>query len=62
MRDITNEILELIRRTCSNLPKDVEERLRASIEGEKIPRCRDDGCTRREPAQSDRRGIPESFG
>ena len=34
MRDITNEILELIRRTSSSLPKDVEERLRASIEKE----------------------------
>jgi hypothetical protein len=27
MRDLTNEILELIRRTSSSLPKDVEERL-----------------------------------
>src|SRR5512136_2381937 len=34
MRDITNEILELIRRTSSSLPKDVEERLQASIEKE----------------------------
>src|SRR5512138_419758 len=34
MRDITNEILELIRRTSTSLPKDVEERLRASIEKE----------------------------
>src|SRR3989337_1487099 len=34
MRDFTNEILELIRRTSSSLPKDVEERLRASIEKE----------------------------
>lgn len=34
MRDITNEILELIRRTSSSLPKDVEDRLRASIEKE----------------------------
>ena len=33
-RDITNEILELIRRTSSSLPKDVEERLKASIEKE----------------------------
>lgn len=33
-RDYTNEILELIRRTSSSLPKDVEERLRASIEKE----------------------------
>ena len=32
MRDLTNEILELIRRTSSSLPKDVEERLRPSIE------------------------------
>src|SRR5512140_3250368 len=34
MRDITNEILELIRRTSTSLPKDVEERLRASVEKE----------------------------
>ena len=34
MRDFTNEILELIRRTSSSLPTDVEERLRASIEKE----------------------------
>jgi fumarate hydratase class I len=34
MRDLTNEILELIRRTSSDLPKDVEERLRAAIEKE----------------------------
>ena len=34
MRDLTNEIFELIRRTSSSLPKDVEERLRASIENE----------------------------
>ena len=33
-RDITNEILELIRRTSSSLPKDVEDRLKASIEKE----------------------------
>src|SRR5574338_1358392 len=33
-KDITNETLELIRRTSSSLPKDVEERLRASIEKE----------------------------
>lgn len=33
-RDITNEVLELIRRTSSSLPKDVEERLKASIEKE----------------------------
>ena len=32
MRDLTNEILELIRRTSSSLPKDVEERLRAWLE------------------------------
>jgi len=34
MRDLTNEILELIRRTSSSLPKDVEDRLKASIEKE----------------------------
>ena len=34
MRDLTNEILELIRRTSTNLPADVEERLKASIEKE----------------------------
>src|SRR5512145_619993 len=34
MRDLTTEILELIRRTSSSLPKDVEDRLRASIEKE----------------------------
>jgi fumarate hydratase class I len=34
MRDLTNEILELIRRTSSSLPKDVEERLRAAVEKE----------------------------
>jgi fumarate hydratase class I len=34
MRDLTNEIVELIRRTSSSLPKDVEDRLRASIEKE----------------------------
>ena len=34
MRDLTNEILELIRRTSSSLPRDVEDRLRASIEQE----------------------------
>jgi fumarate hydratase class I len=33
-KDYTNEILELIRRTSSSLPKDVEERLRAAIEKE----------------------------
>ncbi len=33
-KDITNETLELIRRTSSSLPKDVEDRLRASIEKE----------------------------
>ena len=33
-KDVTNEILELIRRTSSSLPKDVEERLEASIEKE----------------------------
>jgi fumarate hydratase class I len=34
MRDLTNEILELIRRTSSDLPTDVEKRLRAAIEKE----------------------------
>ena len=34
MRDLTNEILELIRRTSSSLPADVEKHLRASIEKE----------------------------
>ncbi len=34
MRDLTQEILELIRRTSSDLPADVEERLRAAIEKE----------------------------
>ncbi|MCS7010399.1 MAG: fumarate hydratase [Anaerolineales bacterium] len=34
MRDLTNEILELIRRTSTDLPKDVEERLRAAVEKE----------------------------
>ena len=34
MRDLTNEILELIRRTSSDLPKDVEERLKAAVEKE----------------------------
>jgi fumarate hydratase, class I len=34
MRDLTNEIIELIRRTSSDLPKDVEERLRAAVEKE----------------------------
>jgi len=34
MRDLTNEILELIRRTSSDLPPDVEERLRTAVEGE----------------------------
>jgi fumarate hydratase class I len=33
-KDVTNEILELIRRTSSSLPKDVEDRLKASIEKE----------------------------
>ena len=33
-KDITNEILELIRRTSTSLPKDVEDRLQASIEKE----------------------------
>src|SRR5512144_1911773 len=34
MRDLTKEILELIRRTSSSLPKDVDERLRAAVERE----------------------------
>jgi fumarate hydratase class I len=34
MRDLTNEILELIRRTSSSLPRDVEERLKAAVEKE----------------------------
>jgi fumarate hydratase class I len=34
MRDLTNEILELIRRTSSDLPADVEKRLKAAIEKE----------------------------
>lgn len=35
MRDLTNEILELIRRTSSSLPPDVEKRLREAVEKEK---------------------------
>lgn len=34
MRDLTNEILELIRRTSSDLPADVEKSLRAAVEKE----------------------------
>jgi len=34
MKDYTNEILELIRRTSTNLPADVEERLKAAVEKE----------------------------
>jgi len=34
MRDLTHEILELIRRTSSSLPPDVEKRLRTAIEKE----------------------------
>ena len=34
MRDYTNEIIELIRRTSSDLPGDVEARLRAAIDKE----------------------------
>jgi fumarate hydratase, class I len=34
MRDLTNEILELIRRTSTSLPDDVEVRLRAAVEKE----------------------------
>ncbi len=34
MRDLTNEILELIRRTSTDLPADVEKRLREAVERE----------------------------
>jgi fumarate hydratase class I len=34
MRDLTSEILELIRRTSTSLPSDVEQRLHASLEKE----------------------------
>ena len=34
MRDYTNEIVELIRRTSSDLPPDVEKKLRAAVEKE----------------------------
>ncbi len=34
MRDLTNEIVEFIRRTSSDLPADVEERLRAAVDRE----------------------------
>ena len=34
MQDLTNEILELIRRTSSDLPPDVEKRLRTAVEKE----------------------------
>jgi fumarate hydratase class I len=34
MKDLTNEILELIRRTSSSLPPDVEEKLKAAVEKE----------------------------
>jgi fumarate hydratase, class I len=34
MRDLTNEILELIRRTSSDLPPDVEKQLRLAVEKE----------------------------
>jgi len=34
MRDLTQEILELIRRTSTDLPADVEARLRAAVENE----------------------------
>ena len=34
MQDLSNEILELIRRTSSDLPQDVEERLRAALDKE----------------------------
>ncbi len=36
MRDLTNEILELIRRTSSDLPPDVEKRLRTAV-GQEAP-------------------------
>src|SRR5512136_1009778 len=34
MQDLTNAILELIRRTSTDLPPDVEEQLRAALERE----------------------------
>ena len=34
MKDLTNDILELIRRTSTSLPADVEKRLRDSVENE----------------------------
>jgi fumarate hydratase class I len=34
MKDLTNEILELIRRTSTSLPPDVEEQLKAAVEKE----------------------------
>ena len=34
MKDLTNEILELIRRTSTSLPADVEEQLKAAVEKE----------------------------
>jgi hypothetical protein len=34
MRDLTNEILELIRRTSTDLPADVEKRLDAALKKE----------------------------
>jgi fumarate hydratase class I len=34
MKELTNEILELIRRTSTSLPADVEERLKAAVEKE----------------------------
>jgi fumarate hydratase, class I len=34
MKDLTDQILELIRRTSSSLPPDVEERLKAAVEKE----------------------------
>jgi hypothetical protein len=42
MRDTTNEILELIRRKSSSLPKDMEDRLKASIEDESFQKVLDD--------------------
>jgi len=34
MRDFTNEVIELIRRTSADLPKDVEDQVRASVDRE----------------------------
>jgi fumarate hydratase class I len=40
MKDLTNEILELIRRTSTDLPEDVEAALRKSLEKEESPVAR----------------------